>query len=34
MFDIHEVRSLARFVAPGAASPIDMGMGARRGNHI
>jgi hypothetical protein len=34
MFDIHETRRVARFVVPGAASPMEMGMDARRGNHI
>jgi hypothetical protein len=34
MLDILEARPVAGFVVPGAASPIDRGMGARRGNHI
>jgi hypothetical protein len=34
MLDIHEARRVAGFVVPGAASSIDMGMGARPGSHI
>jgi hypothetical protein len=34
MLDIHEARPVAGFAVPGAASSVDMGMDARRGNHI
>jgi hypothetical protein len=34
MLDIHEVRRVAGFVAPGVASTINRDMNAWRGNHI